>query len=49
MEPVEKTGRPDEVEIHKTRWVPAAKASKLLSYPSDLRLIVRYNGHRTAR
>ena len=49
MEPVEKTGRPDEAEILKTRWVPAAKAAKLLSYPSDRRLIGRYNDRQAGR
>ncbi len=44
MEPVEKTGRPDAVEIMNTKWVHRAKASKDLSYPSDLRLIGRYLG-----
>lgn len=43
MAPVKKTGLPDAVEIHKTRWVAAAKAAGLLSYPSDLRLLGRYN------
>ncbi|MBI2789331.1 MAG: NUDIX domain-containing protein [Elusimicrobia bacterium] len=42
MEPVEKTGRPDEVEIMKTKWVAKKTAAKRLSYPSDLRLIARY-------
>lgn len=44
MEPVEKTGRPDEVEIMKTRWVAKKAAAKSLRYPSDLRLIARYLG-----
>ncbi|MBI2386063.1 MAG: NUDIX domain-containing protein [Elusimicrobia bacterium] len=39
MEPVEKTGRPDEVEIMKTKWVSPAKAAKILSYPSDLKIL----------
>ncbi|MEK7383357.1 MAG: NUDIX domain-containing protein [Elusimicrobiota bacterium] len=43
MEPVEKTGRPDAVEIMKTKWVDAGKAAAKLVYPSDLRLIARYN------
>lgn len=44
MEPVEKTGRPDEVEIMKTKWVPKRSTAKKLTYPSDLRLIARYLG-----
>lgn len=44
MEPVEKTGRPDEVEIMKTKWVAKKAAAKTLRYPSDLRLIARYLG-----
>ena len=39
MEPVEKTGVPDAVEIRKTKWVEAKKAEKSLSYPSDLRVL----------
>lgn len=42
MEPVEKAGRPDEVEIMKTKWVPKRSAAGKLTYPSDLRLIARY-------
>lgn len=44
MEPLVKTGRPDAVEIMKTKWVRRDKAAKALSYPSDLRLIKRYIG-----
>lgn len=44
MEPVEKTGRPDEVEIMTTKWVAKKAAAKSLRYPSDLRLIARYLG-----
>ena len=44
MEPVEKTGRPDEMEIMKTKWVPLRSTVKSLSYPSDLKLIARYIG-----
>lgn len=44
MEPLEKTGRPDEVEIMKTKWVSRSATAKCLSYPSDLRLISRYLG-----
>ena len=44
MEPVRRVGRPDAVEIRRTRWVDAAKAASVLSYPSDLRLIARYRG-----
>ena len=44
MEPIEKTGRPDEIEIMKTKWVPLRSTVKSLSYPSDLKLIARYIG-----
>lgn len=44
MEPIERTGRPDAIEIMKTKWVHRGKASKDLSYPSDLKLISRYIG-----
>lgn len=49
MEPVERSGGPDAAEIMKTKWVEARGAARLLSYPSDLRLIERYNGRQTAR
>jgi hypothetical protein len=42
MEPVEKTGKPDALEIRKTKWVDAKKADKFLSYPSDGRVLARY-------
>jgi 8-oxo-dGTP pyrophosphatase MutT (NUDIX family) len=42
MEPVEKTGRPDAVEIMTTKWVAARSAGRHLSYPSDLTLFERY-------
>lgn len=42
MEPIKRTGRPDAVEIMKTKWVPKKTAAKRLAYPSDLRLIARY-------
>lgn len=42
MEPLERTGKPDAVEIMKTKWVSGNKAAKSLSYPSDLRLIEKY-------
>lgn len=42
MEPVERTGKPDANEIMKTKWVLCRSAARLLSYPSDLRLIGRY-------
>jgi len=42
MEPVAKTGRPDADEIRRTRWVDAARAERVLSYPSDLRVLARY-------
>lgn len=44
MAPIEKTGKPDESEIMKTKWVLRRSAAKHLSYPSDLKLIVRYLG-----
>lgn len=44
MEPVERTGKPDAVEIMKTKWVPKKTAADSLAYPSDLRLIARYLG-----
>jgi 8-oxo-dGTP pyrophosphatase MutT (NUDIX family) len=43
-EPIEKTGKPDAVEIMKTKWVLTSRARKALSYPSDLRLLSRYIG-----
>ena len=42
MEPVEKTGKPDALEIRKTRWVPAKTAEKFLSYPSDARVLATF-------
>lgn len=48
MEPVERTGKPDEVEIMKTKWVAKKAAAKSLCYPSDLRLIARYLGRKIA-
>lgn len=42
MEPVEKVGKPDAVEIMSTKWVEAGQAVEFLRYPSDLRLIARY-------
>ena len=44
MEPIEKTGKPDAVEIMKTKWSEAHLAGKYLSYPSDARLLRRYLG-----
>lgn len=49
MEPVEKTGRPDADEIRGTRWVDAARAERILSYPSDLRALARYRNAPKAR
>ena len=37
MEPVKKTGKPDAVEIRRTKWVALADAEKQLKYPSDLK------------
>lgn len=45
MVPLERTGRPDAVEIMKTKWVPRRSTAKSLTYPSDLRLIARYLSH----
>ena len=42
MQPLKRTGRPDAVEIMKTKWVEAGMAASVLSYPSDLRLVGRY-------
>lgn len=42
MEPVEKTGKPDAVEIRRTRWVDAGKAADMLSYPGDGRVLARF-------
>lgn len=39
MEPVEKTGKFDEVEIMETKWVGCDEAFDLLKYPSDLELL----------
>ncbi len=44
MEPVERTGKPDAVEIMKTKWVAKKTAAKALSYASDLRLLLKYRG-----
>ena len=44
MEPLEKTGKHDANEIMKTKWVISTRAAKMLSYPSDLKLIRRYLG-----
>lgn len=44
MAPIERTGKPDAVEIMKTKWVAKKTAAKRLTYPSDLRLIARYLG-----
>ncbi|UPT74279.1 MAG: NUDIX domain-containing protein [Elusimicrobiota bacterium] len=44
MEPIEKTGKPDAVEIMKTKWVARSMADRSLTYPSDLRLFRRYIG-----
>ncbi len=39
MAPVKKTGKPDAVEVSAARWANAPAAEKLLSYPSDLKLL----------
>lgn len=41
MTPVEKTGKPDADEIRRVKWVKAEKAAESLTYPSDLRVLVR--------
>lgn len=46
MEPLEKTGRPDEVEIMKTKWVLPKTAAQILSYPSDLKIMARLHPER---
>ncbi|MEK7233098.1 MAG: NUDIX domain-containing protein [Elusimicrobiota bacterium] len=48
MEPLQRTGKPDAVEIMKTKWVAKKAAAKSLRYPSDLRLMARYLGEGTA-
>lgn len=42
MEPVKKVGKPDAVEIIKTRWATAAQAEKLLQYPTDKKLFKKW-------
>ena len=39
MEPVEKTGTPDAVEILEAAWVKDEAAPEMLKYPSDLKLM----------
>lgn len=39
MELIEKAGKPDADEILNTRWASRAQARKLLSYPSDLKVL----------
>ncbi len=39
MEPTAKVGKPDAKEILATRWVGPRAAAKLLSYPSDAKLL----------
>lgn len=39
MVPVRKVGRPDAQEVLSARWMKVERAQKVLSYPSDLRLI----------
>ncbi|MEK7388274.1 MAG: NUDIX domain-containing protein [Elusimicrobiota bacterium] len=42
MEPVRKVGKPDAVEIMRTKWTPVRATAKQLSYPSDIKLLERY-------
>lgn len=42
MEPVERTGKPDAGEVMAVRWAGAPRAEKLLSYPSDFKLLARW-------
>jgi ADP-ribose pyrophosphatase YjhB (NUDIX family) len=39
MEPQEKTGEPDAVEVLETAWVADSDAASKLAYPSDHRLL----------
>jgi len=39
MRPVKKTGKPDALEIMKTRWVTLESGPKYLSYPGDLKIL----------
>ncbi len=39
MEPVEKTGDPDALEVLACRWATAQAARKLVRYPTDLELL----------
>lgn len=42
MRPKKKVGKPDAVEILKTRWTSAAKAKSLLAYPSDQQVLDKW-------
>ena len=42
MKPISKVGKPDPLEIIKTRWFEARSMEKYLTYPSDRKLLVRY-------
>jgi len=39
MKPLKKTGKPDALEIMKTRWVPLESGAKYLSYPGGLKIL----------
>lgn len=39
MKPLKRTGEPDAVEVLSTRWVSPDKASALLKYPGDKRIL----------
>jgi 8-oxo-dGTP pyrophosphatase MutT (NUDIX family) len=42
MEPEKKVGKPDAVEILKTRWTPVEKAEALLQYPTDKKVLEKW-------
>ena len=42
MQPEKKVGKPDAVEILKTRWVSVEKVERLLQYPSDKEVLVKW-------
>lgn len=44
MELLEKTGKPDADEIRRAKWIDVKKASKALSYHSDVLVLARYLG-----
>ena len=42
MEPQKKTGRPDEVEVHRAEWFDSDEAFQKLSYDTDLELLAEW-------